>query len=141
MKQHGFTLIELIIVTAIIGILAAIAVPSYQTYVARAQFTEVFSLLSAYKNDMQDVYGSQGSCTSAQNYVLHNNMQSNYIAGVSVEDQSNSCALVFEFKSSYVSGALQGKHVSFLINDHQHTWQCTSSDIAQRYLPTTCEGV
>jgi type IV pilus assembly protein PilA len=52
-KQSGFTLIELMIVIAIIGILAAIAVPQYQTYTNKAHFSEVVSAVGPYKTGME----------------------------------------------------------------------------------------
>ena len=59
--QKGFTLIELMIVVAIIGILAAIAIPQYQNYIARAQVTEPVSLLAAAKTPITEFVASNGA--------------------------------------------------------------------------------
>jgi type IV pilus assembly protein PilA len=59
--QKGFTLIELMIVVAIIGILAAIAIPQYQNYIARAQVTEPISLLAAAKTPITEFVASNGA--------------------------------------------------------------------------------
>ena len=60
-NQQGFTLIELMIVVAIIGILAAVAIPSYRDYTARAQMTEALSLLTGFKTGLAEYHQSQGS--------------------------------------------------------------------------------
>jgi type IV pilus assembly protein PilA len=63
--QKGFTLIELMIVVAIIGILAAIAIPSYQNYVKKSKFAEVVSMTGGYKTAVELCYNETGVAVGA----------------------------------------------------------------------------
>jgi type IV pilus assembly protein PilA len=70
--QRGFTLIEMLIVVAIVGILAAIAVPQYQGYTKRAKFSEVVSAVQPYKLGVEGCYQTTGAltaCTAGNNGV------------------------------------------------------------------------
>ncbi|MCP4696174.1 MAG: prepilin-type N-terminal cleavage/methylation domain-containing protein [Gammaproteobacteria bacterium] len=59
-KQHGFTLIELMIVVAIIAILAAVAIPAYTEYLKRSKVTETLGLLGSLKTPSEEYYGNKG---------------------------------------------------------------------------------
>ncbi|WP_079433125.1 prepilin-type N-terminal cleavage/methylation domain-containing protein [Zoogloea sp. LCSB751] len=74
-KQGGFTLIELMIVVAIIGILAAVAIPSYQDYVKKGRFSEVQGLAEQRKSEVALCYSQEGSfanCNGGSNGISAN---------------------------------------------------------------------
>lgn len=101
--QKGFTLIELMIVVAIVGILAAIAVPQYQNYIARSQVSEAFSLMSGAKATIQNNLQA-GQCTSgvaAENTIL-GKYGTLVIAGtaattVGADNTPSGCTLTYTF--------------------------------------------
>src|SRR5512147_1446923 len=81
--QQGFTLIELMIVVAIIGILAAVALPAYQDYTVRAKMSEVILAMSACRTSITEVYQSGGSAPTANSWGCEQTASSKYVAGVS----------------------------------------------------------
>lgn len=85
--QQGFTLIELMIVVAIIGILAAVALPAYQDYTARAKITEVIGFMSAAKAGVAEAYASEGSLDNidTEKAGVDDAVTSKYLAFLEVE--------------------------------------------------------
>jgi type IV pilus assembly protein PilA len=83
--QKGFTLIELMIVVAIIGILAAIAIPAYQDYTVRAQVTEGMNLASPVETGIAEYFANTGSFPSALSSVgISASPTGKYVSGVAI---------------------------------------------------------
>jgi type IV pilus assembly protein PilA len=110
MRSPGFTLIELMIVVAIIGILAAIAIPAYQSYTIRAQVTEAFSLASELKSPIQEFRKEHGQLP-ATNYAAGipeaDKLIGNYVTRVQVADGAISVTF-----GNFVNKLVDGKRLT-----------------------------
>lgn len=141
--QQGFTLIELMIVVAIIGILAAVAIPAYQDYIARAQMTEAMSLTDGLKTAVTEVFSQDGSCPAngSNGIDTATNIKGKYVAQVVTGGTAPSCTIVATMLSSGVSTDLQSKTLTLTMtnNGGSFSWACTST-AKQKYLPKACTG-
>ena len=115
-KQQGFTLIELMIVVAIIGILAAIAVPQYQSYIARSQFSEPPTLMSAAKTAVEERFLTTGTFeTDPSDLGIKEEGEYGKISGISSSGSGDDATvtITYTFASSGVNSDLSGETVSF----------------------------
>ncbi|APR69197.1 pilin [Acinetobacter haemolyticus] len=161
--QKGFTLIELMIVVAIIGILAAIAIPAYQSYTAKSQATEAVTLLGGLKTAIVDVSGTNGlsvACSAAAadpgvagdatkpakpagvlNADNGFTLVGKYVTGIvptyaaGSSPAGNTCTLTATLGNG--SDKIQGKKVEFTYDDKTNQWAC-DSNLDDGIRPATC---
>jgi len=144
---RGFTLIELMIVVAIIGILAAIAIPAYQEYIARSQASEAMQLLAGAKAPMSEFYGDQGRWPAEPASVM-GKLAGKYVAsiyyssGSPTTETSPALSITALYRNTGVAVIIQGKTMAFATTNGGKFWVCGAgtggSAILEKYLPAAC---
>jgi len=139
--QQGFTLIELMIVVAIIGILAAIAIPSYQDYTARAQIAEAVSLTAAFKTGLVEYNQTKGSWPSNLTNIS-STTSGKYVGSMTLSSDGTmgtALTITATMNSSGVNSSIASSTLELVTSDSGRTWTCTTGDILAKYRPDTCK--
>ncbi|MBT8142732.1 MAG: pilin [Gammaproteobacteria bacterium] len=146
--QQGFTLIELMIVVAIIGILAAIAIPQYQNFIARSQVTEAVNLLGGAKTAIEEKVSQDGAFPAAGTTSLTDlgiKTTSKYVASVSSSGDSTDEVgnITATMNSTGVAKSIASGTVS-MYRAAGGNWTCTrgatGTTLEDKFLPRVCRN-
>ena len=132
---QGFTLIELMIVVAIIGILAAIAIPAYSDYTARAQAADIFTLLDGAKTNMVDEMGQTGTCKDP---IINTGKYVSIAVAIPPTGTSTICKMKVTLKdapavATAISGAIMV--MSYDTSSAKFTYSDTGTTLNTKFIP------
>lgn len=143
--QKGFTLIELMIVVAIIGILAAVALPAYQDYTARSQVSEAISLMSGPKDAVTEFWTNRGAfpaSNASAGLAANTTINGKYVNQV---DVGTNGIITATMKATGVAKGIESKTLmlSPLTAAGSIKWTCkkgTTNGLDDKYVPSSCRS-
>jgi len=134
-KQLGFTLIELMIVVAIIGVLAAIALPAYRDYMVRSRVAELIEVGSTAKNSVSEYRINKGSMPTSNAAAGVTSIVSNYVSAITVG--ANGVITVTGNQTNLQSGAAFAITFTPTFSNGAVQWTCSATGATQ-YAPAPC---
>ena len=137
--QKGFTLIELMIVVAIIGILAAVAIPAYQDYIARSQVSEAVSLSAGGKTPLAEYYNDKGIWPGAASDVI-GNLNGKYVSVITLMGAvgtTGTISIEARMKDLTINSAITSLTLDLTSVDAKQ-WSCTGGTLGLKHRPASC---
>lgn len=142
-SQNGFTLIELMIVVAIIGILAAIALPAYQDYIARAQISEAIALSSSLKQNIQSSRETNSCYSNRASLTDDDKRVGKYGNAEVIQTQAAGqlvCGVKYKFNATNVSDRLVNKEIHFEVSENGVIVKQSATTVDEALLPTAVKN-